>query len=139
MGALGSAVISQVSPGRKNRLWLEFDGAEESLVFDQENAESLWCGRRESATLVPRDPGSLSPAAARYASLPAGHPEGYGHCFDSFVAEVYESIRTGTAAEGMPQFSDGVRAAEITEAVLSSAAQRSWVEVPVAAPAEVGG
>ena len=35
-GAIGSTVISQVSAGRKNRLWLEVDGAEEALAFDQE-------------------------------------------------------------------------------------------------------
>ena len=35
-GALGSAVISQLSAGRKNRLWIEIDGSEESLAFDQE-------------------------------------------------------------------------------------------------------
>ena len=27
-GACGAVVISQVSPGRKNRLWFSFDGAE---------------------------------------------------------------------------------------------------------------
>ena len=32
-GAVGSTVISQISPGRKNRLWLEVDGARESVTF----------------------------------------------------------------------------------------------------------
>src|SRR3954471_16678494 len=54
-GALGSVVISQISPGRKNRLWLEVDGAEEALRFSQEEPETLWRGRREGATLIPRD------------------------------------------------------------------------------------
>ena len=44
-GAMGSLVVSQVSAGRKNRLWLEIDGAEETVVFDQENPETLWCGK----------------------------------------------------------------------------------------------
>ncbi|MEK8228216.1 hypothetical protein NKG05_22355 [Oerskovia sp. M15] len=35
-GALGSAVISQVSAGRKNRLFLEISGSESTLTFDQE-------------------------------------------------------------------------------------------------------
>ena len=47
-GALGSAVISQISAGRKNRLWLEVDAAAEALAFDQEDAESLWLGRRRA-------------------------------------------------------------------------------------------
>ena len=32
----GSAVISQLSAGRKNRLWIEVDGMHQSAVFDQE-------------------------------------------------------------------------------------------------------
>ena len=35
-GAMGSVVVSQISAGRKNRLWIELDGAEEALAFDQE-------------------------------------------------------------------------------------------------------
>ena len=35
-GAIGSVVVSQISAGRKNRLWIELDGAEEALAFDQE-------------------------------------------------------------------------------------------------------
>jgi len=34
--ATGSVVVSQVSPGRKNRLWLSFDGTAASYAFDQE-------------------------------------------------------------------------------------------------------
>jgi predicted dehydrogenase len=129
----GSAVISQLAAGRKNRLWLEVDGAEEAIAFDQEAPELLWCGRREGATLLPRDADALSPAAARYVTLPAGHPEGYADCFDAFVAEAYGAIRTGEAIEGLPVFADGLRAARITEAVLASARAQAWVEVDDAA------
>jgi predicted dehydrogenase len=135
-GALGSVVISQVSPGRKNRLWFELDGTEEALVFDQEEPETLWCGRREAATVIKRDPGTLSPAAARLATLPGGHPQGYGDCFDAFVGDVYEAIRTGVPAEGMPGFNDGLRAAQITDAVLRSHADGNWADVE--APVSMG-
>jgi len=128
-GALGSLVVSQVSAGRKNRLWLELDGAEESIVFDQENPETLWCGRREAAMVLARDPAALSAPAARLATLPAGHPQGYRDCFDAFVADAYEAVATGTYPEGLPGFDDGARAARITDAVLASAASESWVEV----------
>jgi len=128
-GAIGSVVASQITPGRKNRLWLELDGAEETLAFDQEHPEELWCGSREAVTILGRDPATLSPAAARFAFLPGGHPQGYADCFDAFVAEVYESIRSGSAAAGMPTFSDGLRAALITDAVLISAREKRWVEV----------
>ena len=138
-GALGTTVISQVSPGRKNRLWLEVDGTEESFVFDQEHPEDLWCGRREAATVVPRDPGTLSHGAARFAHLPGGHPQGYADCFDAFVADVYEAIRTGRRPDGLPTFDDGLRAVQLTEAVLASARDGSWVDVPAAGSVEVSG
>jgi predicted dehydrogenase len=128
-GALGSLVVSQVSPGRKNRLWLEVDGARETVVFDQENPETLWCGRRDVSMIVPRDPDSLSSAAARLTTLPGGHPQGYGDCFDGFVADAYEAISTGNAPEGLPTFEDGLRAVQLTEAVLTSAREQAWVDV----------
>jgi len=136
-GALGVLVVSQISAGRKNRLWLEIDGAEESLAFDQEHPESLWCGRREATTLMLRDPAFLSPAAARFATLPAGHPQGYADCFEGFLTDVYATIRDRATADGLPQFADGLRAATITDAVLSSARDGRWVDVPAATPVGV--
>ena len=128
-GALGTAVISQVSAGRKNRLWLEVDCAAEALCFEQENPETLWIGGRESSTLVRKDPGTLSPEAARLATLPAGHPQGYQDCFNLFVADVYAAIAEGAAPDGMPVFADGLRAARLTEAVLESSRDEKWVDV----------
>jgi predicted dehydrogenase len=128
-GALGSAVISQVSAGRKNRLWLEVDGAQEALTFDQEHPETLWAGRPEQTTLLHRDPLHMSPAAVRLTSLPAGHPEGYASCFDTFVLDAYAAIG-GASPDGLPTFADGLRAVRITEAVLASAAAEAWVDVP---------
>jgi len=137
-GAVGSTVISQISAGRKNRLWLEVDGAEEAVQFCQEEPEELWVGRREHVTLIKRDPEHLSAAAQRYAVLPPGHPQGYADSFDAFVAEVYEAVVTGTPADGMPQFADGLRAARLTDAVLRSAREDRWIDVSIKS-AEVAG
>jgi len=137
-GAVGSTVISQISAGRKNRLWLEVDGAEEALQFCQEEPEELWVGKREYAKLIKRDPEHLSAAAQRYAVLPPGHPQGYADCFDAFVAEVYEAIETGAPADGMPQFADGLRAANLTDAVLRSAREERWVDVSIEAAGVAG-
>ncbi len=136
-GALGSAVISQLSAGRKNRLWLEVDGAEESLAFDQEAPESLWCGRRESATIFKRDPAFLSEPAARLAWLPAGHAQGYGDCFDAFVADAYTAIQDEAPLDGLPVFADGLRTAVITDAVMAAAREERWIDVPAHEPLEV--
>jgi predicted dehydrogenase len=136
-GALGSAVISQLSAGRKNRLWLEVDGSEESLAFDQEAPETLWCGRRESDAILKRDPAFLSEPAARFAWLPAGHAQGYGDCFAAFVADAYAAIRDEVPADGLPAFADGLRTAVITEAVMAAAHDERWIDVPVHESLEV--
>jgi predicted dehydrogenase len=134
-GALGTVTVSQISAGRKNKLWIELDGADAALSFDQENPEELWCGGREAATIVRRDPEHLSPDAARFATLPPGHPQGYADCFDSFVADVYDAIARSAPSPGLPDFEDGLRAAQITDAVLASAATEAWVDVPGSADA----
>ncbi|MBG0561328.1 Gfo/Idh/MocA family protein [Actinoplanes aureus] len=122
-GAIGSVVVSQVSPGRKNRLWFSVDAAQASLQFDQELPDALWVGGREQNAVVPRGTGS------RYDILPAGHPQGYLDCFTAFVADVYAAT-AGEKPDGLPTFGDGLRAAVVTDAVLTSAANGGWVEVP---------
>jgi predicted dehydrogenase len=135
-GAFGTVVVSQISAGRKNRLWLEIDGAQEALAFDQEVPETLWVGRRDRTTILRRDPEQLSAAAARLSTLPPGHPEGYAQCFDRFVEDVYATIAEGRAPDGLPTFADGLRAVTITEAVLTSAREERWVDVPLPTSAE---
>ncbi|GAA0248443.1 Gfo/Idh/MocA family oxidoreductase [Cryptosporangium japonicum] len=123
-GALGNVTISQITPGRKNRLWFSVDGSAESLSFDQENPEALWIGGRDVNRQLLR--GAF---ASRYTTTPAGHPQGYQDCFDAFVADSYAAI-AGDAPDGLPTFADGARAAALIEAVLESARTRAWAEVP---------
>ncbi|MET1089338.1 MAG: Gfo/Idh/MocA family oxidoreductase, partial [Arthrobacter sp.] len=52
-GAIGSLVVSQVSPGRKNRLWFSFDGTEASFSFNQERPDTLHIGRTDSSSEIP--------------------------------------------------------------------------------------
>lgn len=129
-GATGSVVVSQVSPGRKNRLWFSFDGPVASYVFDQEVPDALWVGGVTENRIVPRGPDTLTSAAARsYARLPAGHPQGYQDSFTTFVSDVYAAI-AGQKPDGLPTFADGWRAAVLTQAVVDSARNETWVEVP---------
>jgi len=128
-GVLGNLVVSQVAAGRKNRLYLEVNGTDSSVGFDQEAPEGLWLGRREGSVNLVRDPEVLSPDAARLSRLPAGHAQGYQDCFDAFVADTYATV-SGERREGLPTFADGVRSAAVVEAVLASAdADAAWTEV----------
>jgi len=129
----GSAVISQLSAGRKNRLWVEVDGMQQSAVFDQELPEQLLLGDDEGYKTLVRDPNHGSSEQRRLATLPAGHAQGYAQCFESYVADSYAAIDAqaghGQAPEGLPTFADGARAAAICDAMLRSAAERTWVDV----------
>ncbi|MGH8879765.1 MAG: Gfo/Idh/MocA family protein, partial [Stackebrandtia sp.] len=127
-GVVGTSVISQVSAGRKNRLHLEVSGSAATVSFDQEQPELLWLGGRERSSLLVRDPETLSPPAARLAVVPSGHAQGYQDCFNAFVADTAAAV-AGGAPDGLPTFTDGLRAARLAEAVLASAGDNSWVEV----------
>jgi predicted dehydrogenase len=133
-GVAGSATISQLSAGRKNRLWLEVDGGRQSAVFDQELPEQLLLGAEEATTMLVRDPNHGSAEQRRLATLPAGHAQGYAQCFEAFVADTYATVDArGSGAEppaGLPTFADGARAAAICDAMLRSAAERAWIPVP---------
>ena len=132
-GVAGSTVISQLSAGRKNHLWIEVDGMSKSAVFDQEQSERLWIGTEESTTVLMRDPTRFSPEQRRLAALPAGHAEGYAQCFERFVADSYAAIDArrdgGAPPDGLPTFADGLRAAQICDAMLRSAESGRWEQV----------
>lgn len=130
----GSAVISQLSAGRKNRLWVEIDGMHASAVFDQEQSERLWIGSdAASSQVLVRDPHQGSAEQRRLATLPAGHAQGYAQCFEAYVADSYAAVDAyegrGEVPDGLPTFADGARAAAICEAMLRSADGRAWVAV----------
>ena len=99
-GVPGSCVISQVSAGRKNRLYLEVSGSEGTFGFDQEDPERLWVGGRDGSGYVVRDPDVLHPDAARYARVPAGHPQGYQDCFDALRRRHVRRHRRATHRTG---------------------------------------
>jgi predicted dehydrogenase len=118
-----------MAPGRKNALVIELHGSRRSLRFAQERPEELWIGARKASRLLLRDPATADPDSARLQTVPAGHPMGYQDAFDGFVADVYAAI-AGERPDGLPTFADGLRAAVLTEAVLESAQNTTWIEVP---------
>ena len=129
-GTLASLTVSQVSAGRRNRLWFEIDGAQASVAFDQEDSERLWIGlpdQREE--IFVRGPGAGSAEQRRLSVLPPGHAQGYGNCFDAFVADTYRAV-VAERPEGLPTFEDGLRSAMIVDRVIASARTRAWTSIP---------
>lgn len=130
-GAPGSLVVSQVSAGRKNRLYLELDYAGGALEWNQEEPNTLWIGRRERANeSMIKDGSLLRPEVRAFAHYPGGHPEGYSEGPYNLFSQVYAHIAAG--AKVPPTFStfeDGHNAIAICEAVLRSHRSRAWTRV----------
>jgi predicted dehydrogenase len=130
--ARGVVTVSQVSPGRKARLWFEIDGSEGSLSFDSESPNQLWVGRRDGACeLLPKDPALQSPESRGYAAYPGGHPEGYPDTFVQLFKEFYGYLDKGDlqAPRPFPTFETGHDELVLCEAIAESAAKKAWVAV----------
>lgn len=131
-GARGVMTVSQVSPGRKNRLYYEIDGAKSSIAWDGERPNELWIGHRDRPNeQLLKDPSLLTPEARQVASYPGGHAEGFPDTFKQLYRAVYRYIQADNfdAAPDFPTFQDGHRALRVGEAVLRSAREGRWVNV----------
>jgi len=133
-GVRGSCVISQVSPGRKNRLYLEIDGSKRSVVWDQESPNCLWIGSRDGANMeLLKDPSLLCQEAKRYADYPGGHNEGWPDGLKNIVRNFYGFVRDGKDplqnVPDFPTFEDGHLEMRIIDAVLNSSQRGRWVRV----------
>ena len=101
-GVPGSLSVSQVSPGRGNRLTFDIDARTLSLSWDQERPNLLRIGRRglPDEELV-RDRALLTPGAAALAHYPAGHQEGWPDGLKNVMIDFYAAVR----ADGRPRSS----------------------------------
>jgi predicted dehydrogenase len=128
----GVMTVSQVSAGRKTRLWFEIDGTEGSLSWNSEEPNSLWIGRRNQASeALPKDPALMSEVARRYAGYPGGHAEGYPDSFVQLFRDFYEYLAAGDweAPRTFPTFETGHEEMLLCEAIAKSAERRAWVSV----------
>lgn len=131
-GAHGVFTVSQISAGRKNRLYFEIDGSKCALGWDQENPNEMWIGHREKANeILAKDPSLLHAAAREYAHYPGGHPEGYPDGPKNLLRNVYRAVEKGAMPDkpDWSTFEDGHKEVAICEAVLASHKAKSWVEV----------
>jgi predicted dehydrogenase len=129
-GAHGVLTVSQVSAGRKNRLYYEIDGSKAAISFDSERNNELWIGHRDRPNeWLLKDPSLLSPEARSVTSYPGGHNEGFPDTFKQFSAKVYAYIRKGdfNAAPDFPTFADGHYELQLCEAIEASAHENRWV------------
>jgi predicted dehydrogenase len=128
----GVMTVSQVSAGRKARLWFEIDCTRGSLAWNSESPNILWIGHRDAPSeLVPKDPALLSPAARGLAAYPGGHAEGYPDTFVQLFREFYTYLDAGNfdAPRPFPTFANGNHELILCEAIAKSAQDRRWLQV----------
>jgi predicted dehydrogenase len=133
-GVNGVLTVSQVSSGRKNRIFFEINGSKSSLSWNGERPNELWIGQRSGPNQVMmKDPSLLSPQAQSTASYPGGHNEGFPDTFKQLYNKVYNYILSGdfAAKPDFPTFADGHYEQVLCEAIEISAREGNWAQVNV--------
>jgi predicted dehydrogenase len=131
-GPRGVLTVSQVTAGRKNRLYFEIDGSKQALAWESELPNQLWIGRRDAANgLLLRDPSLVHPDSRQLISFPGGHNEGFPDTSKQLFKQVYAAVRAGgkDPSPKYPTFRDGLRELELCEAIVQSARKSAWVKV----------
>src|SRR5713101_1139193 len=131
-GAHGVCTVSQISAGRKTRLWFEVDGSEGSLAWNSEDPNQLWIGRRrEPNQEMIKDPSLMSPEARGYAAYPGGHAEGYPDTFVQLFKDFYAYLDAGDLSKPrtFPTFETGHEEILLCDASARSAKERIWVKL----------
>lgn len=126
----GALTVSQVSAGRKNRMFVEIYGSKASAAWNGEQPDELWVGHRNTPNeIIIKDPTLLRGNAASFADLPGGHSEGYDDTFKQTFRRFYRTVVDRDAPVEYPTFEDGIRQMKVLAAVLESSKKRVWVEV----------
>lgn len=130
--AHGAMTVSQVSAGRKARLWFEINGSKASLAWNSEEPNTLWIGHRSQANQeLGKDPALMRQTARHFAAYPGGHAEGYPDTFVQLFKEVYGYIAAGNlnAARSFPTFETGHEEMRRCDAIAQSAREKRWVQI----------
>ena len=136
-GATGVNWTSQFAIGCDNSLRVRIYGSKGTILWFQENPEEMTLiGEDGIARTIKRGYGAVTPGAAKYGRLPAGHTEGWieamGNLYDSFT-ECVAAKKAGSFTEDMidyPTVEDGVNGLRYVEACLESNEKGNiWVEL----------
>ena len=128
----GVCTVSQISAGRKTRLWFEVNGSEGSLAWNSEEPNTLWIGRRrEPNQEIIKDPSLLNPEVRGYAGYPGGHAEGYPDTFVQLFKDFYSYLEAGdlAAARIFPTFETGHEEMQLCQAIVTSSREQRWVNL----------
>jgi predicted dehydrogenase len=136
-GAVATIDASLVSPGRRNHLAWELNGSQASLAWNLEEPNVLRVHRRDAgrlrgfAEVIACEP--EHPLAAYW--WPTGHVLGWEHGHVNMLAHFLDAVANDVdVAPYGATFFDGLRAAQVAEAVEEAAMTGDRVAVPVGVP-----
>jgi predicted dehydrogenase len=132
-GLVATIDASLVSPGRRNHLGWELNGSKGSIAWNLEEPNVLRVhreapGRTSGFTdvIVCEDDHPLAPAW-----WPSGHLLGWEHGHINMLAHFCDAVAGNAAVEPYgATFFDGLRAAQVAEAVLESTESGERVQIP---------
>ncbi|MEO6802763.1 MAG: Gfo/Idh/MocA family oxidoreductase [Granulicella sp.] len=126
----GCMTASQVSVGRKNRLFMEIFGTKASVVWDAERPDELWIGHREKRSeILLKDSVLFEEGARSFADLPGGHSEGYDDTFKQTFRRFYQVVADRNAQIHYPTFEDGIRQLKLVDAAVESSNKHGWLSI----------
>ena len=130
-GAHGALTVSQVSAGRKNRIYFELDGSKKAIAWESESPNSIWIGRRDGNNeVMMKDPSLVYPEVRSLISFPGGHNEAFPDTSKQMFRELYDYIAAGGKGRpSFPTFVDGLRELTLCEKILSSKDRGAWVRI----------
>jgi predicted dehydrogenase len=137
-GATGCYWCSQVAAGYDNALKVRIFGTEGAIEFDQESSNYLKLTKKNGATMTrSRGCGYVTAGAAKYSTVPSGHPEGYHNAFANLYIAFKDAINDHAKGclkdlceYGFPNVDDGVDGVRFVEKCVESAEKGSvWVDL----------
>jgi len=137
-GASGCYWCSQVAIGYDNALKVRIFGTKGSIEFVQENCNYLKVVKKgQPPQIYSRGSGYISPEAAAYSRIPAGHPEGYFEAFANIYSAFSEAMIRKISGEevdesgaGYPTIDMGIDGVKfITRSVESMNKGSIWVDM----------
>ncbi|MBS0632175.1 MAG: Gfo/Idh/MocA family oxidoreductase [Verrucomicrobia bacterium] len=139
-GAKGVLIASQISLGDENNFNLRVYGDKASLEWHQEYPGDLTVKYADQPRQLWRHGNAyLDPAAARFARVPPGHPEGYLEAFANIYREAFRAISAEVSGSkppadlDFPTIDDGVDGMVFIATVVKSAQRGArWVKYPAA-------
>ncbi len=136
-GATGINWTSQFAIGCDNSLRVRIYGSTGTILWFQEEPEQITLFHEDGiAQVIKRGNDAVTADAAKYARLPAGHPEGWiesmGNLYDSFT-ECVLAKKEGNFTPDMvdyPTIEEGVQGLKFVEACLESNEKGNiWVDL----------